>query len=232
MLQGEKFLIDGFTTDISQQKRTEVELREALQEKQFLMQELNHRVKNNLLMITSLISFKESLSKNSADLSDIRHQINAIRIVHEKLYQAEDVNHIDARDYFQDLLESIFSSFTERPVRIENQIENISLETKKVIPLGLIVNEIATNAIKYGFVGNEESLFRMLITRNKASEEYEITISNSGIAFPAEIDLDNAETLGMRLIKALVDQLEGTVELNKSPHPEFTIKIPIEAALL
>src|SRR6056297_801011 len=232
MLQGEKFLIDGFTADISQQKRTEVELRAALREKQFLMQELNHRVKNNLLMITSLISFKESLSKNSADLSDIRHQINAIRIVHEKLYQSKDITHIDARDYFQDLLESIFSSFTERPVSIENQIEDISFETKTLISLGLIVNEIATNAIKYGFTGSEEALFRMSIIRNNSSGEYEISISNSGLPFPAEIELDNTETLGLRLIKALVDQLNGNVELIKSPHPEFTIRIPVETDLL
>ncbi|MFW6208161.1 MAG: PAS domain S-box protein [Spirochaetota bacterium] len=196
-----------------------------LKEKDFLMQELNHRVKNNLNMISSLISLKDS--ETEADLSDLTHQIEAIGLIHEKLYQTDNVTEICCRDYFDDLLNSIFSSFTTRQVRIEKDIADVFVPTKTAMSLGLIINEIATNAIKYGFNEKEGAVFSLKMAQEKESNEYELTLSNTGNPFPDEIDIKNTNTLGLRLIYALVDQIDGALELQKKPNPVFTIRFPI-----
>jgi two-component sensor histidine kinase len=190
------------------------------------MQELNHRVKNNLAMISSLISLKESALQGKIDLSDIKHQIDVIRIVHEKLYQTEQIINIDFKDYIQDLLNTIFSSFTEQSVTIENNIGEISIPTKTAIPLGLIINEIASNSIKHAFSGDGEKKFSVGLEEEEDKHMYELTISNSGSPFPEEISLDNPSTLGLQLICALVAQIGGTIELQRQPHPVFTIRFP------
>ncbi len=216
----------GTQHDITELKRVENELREALKEKDFLMREVNHRVKNSLSMVSSLISLKNSEKEN--DLSDIQHQIEAIGLIHEKLYQTASVAEISCPDYFGDLLSSIFSSFSRQRIRIEANIEEISVPTKSAVSLGLIVNEIATNAIKHGFSDAEEGVFSINMRRDEENRRYKLTLSNTGKPFPEGIEAESTETLGLRLINALVAQIDGTMVLQKSPHPVFTIVFPIE----
>ncbi len=173
----------GVTQDITERKRAEDKLREALTEKEFLMREVNHRVKNSLSMVSSLISLKDS--ENVHDLSDIQHQIEA---------------HID----------------------------EISIPTKSAMSLGLIVNEIATNAIKHGFSDKEEAVFLIEMRKDNEHSRYEISLSNTGRPFPEDVDAESNKTLGLRLIHALVAQIDGTMALQKRPHPVFTIRFPIE----
>ena len=214
----------GIIRDITECKRAEEYLREALKEKDFLMKELNHRVKNNLLMVSSLISLKDS--ETEIDLSDIQHQIEAISLIHEKLCKTENVTEINCRDYCDDLLNSIFTSFTTRKVRIEKEIEDIGVSTKTAMALGLIINEIATNAIKHGFSDKEEAVFSAKMKQDTENNRYELTLSNTGNPFPASADIESTDSLGLRLIYALVDQIDGTIELQKKPNPVFTIKFP------
>jgi PAS domain S-box-containing protein len=222
-LNGKRYVYGTFR-DISERKEAERVLRRSLKEKDLLMKELNHRVKNNLLMVSSLVSLKDS--QTEVDLSDIQHQIRAISLIHEKLYQTNSVTGIYCMDYFDGLLTSIFSSFTRQRVRIEKSFDDIYLPTKTTLSIGLIINEIATNAIKHGFLEEEEAVFS--ISMKQDDNQYEITISNSGNPFPEDIDLDGTNTLGLRLISSLVTQLNGTVELKRRPNPVFTIQIPIE----
>ncbi len=217
-----------FGQDISGRRESEEKLRESVREKEYLMAELNHRVKNNLAVISSLISLKNDSIGDNIDLSDIKFQIDAVRIVHEKLYRSSDITQINIGDYIQDLLVTIFSSFTRRRVTVENTIGDISLPTKTAVSIGLIVNEIATNAIKYGFTEEEEALFTVDLRKNDKENEYVLFLSNSGRPFPEDIDLDNPDTLGLRLISALTEQLNGTIELNRAPEPEFTIRFPAD----
>ena len=191
------------------------------------MQELGHRVKNNLMMVSSLISLKDSALGDRADLTDIKRQVDAILLLHEKLNRAESLNNIDFGNYITELTENLFS-FSRQPVKLEIAITGISLPAKIAVPLGLIVNEIATNTIKHGLTEKKESAFSTSLTKNPAAGEYILTLANNGKPFPENIDLENPHTLGLRLVSALVSQLRGTAELTRSPHPEFTIRFPME----
>jgi len=223
--EGKKNFVVSSIRDITERKNNEKALRKALIEKDFLMRELNHRVKNNLSMVSSLISLKDS--EIEADLSDLKHRINAIRLVHEKLQHYTELDRIEIREYFQELLKTIFSSTADRNVQIINEIEELSISPKTTISLGLIANEIATNAIKYGFTSKDEAIFTVALAEEKNNKLYRFSLSNSGNPFPEDIDIENMETSGLKLISILVKQLEGTLELEKSPSPKFTIRFPI-----
>jgi PAS domain S-box-containing protein len=214
--------------DITRRRELERQLRQGGEEKEFLMKELNHRVKNNLLMISSLVNLKDSELGERADLSDIASQIDTIRLIHEKLYHRTDVSRIELGEYLQELLESLFSSFTEREVEVENRISGRSLSTRQVIPLGLIVNELATNAIKHGFTPESPARIVLELHTDAATGEYVLNFYNSGRAFPEEVDLQQPKSIGLRLITALAQQLHGSLELQRRPSPCFTLRFPME----
>jgi PAS domain S-box-containing protein len=216
--------------DITDRKQKEDNLKKAAEEKDFLMKELNHRVKNNLNMVSSLIKLKDSALGAEVDLSDLDNRINAIRLVHEKLYQTEDISHINLQEYIHELNENVFS-LSKRHVEIEEHIDDISLSTKTAIPLGLIINELATNAMKHGFAGGGEAVFSVDLTEDKNKNQYILKIFNTGKPFPKDVTLDNPGTLGLQLLSALVSQLQGTIELKQDPRPVFTITFPVDDAL-
>jgi two-component sensor histidine kinase len=149
-------------------------------------------------------------------------------MLHEKLYQTGRAAEVNLRSYVQDLLTTIFSSFCARDVNVENEIAETTVPTKKAVPLGLIINEIATNAIKYGFSAEEDSRFTVGIDEDAERGEYLLTVSNTGTPFPEDVDFQNAEGLGMQLISGLVQQLNGKVELQRRPYPVFTICFPMD----
>jgi two-component sensor histidine kinase len=221
---GKGFFV-AYLRDISERKRATEELRQALKEKQFLLKEINHRVKNNLAMIISLISMKNSALSDTVDLSDIMSQIDAIRLVHEKLHSTEKVTHIRVRGYIIDLLDTVFSTFYGGTVDVAVDVEDIELQTGTVISLGLMINEIATNAIKHGFDSVEKPRFLAELSR-QADGGYLLRLSNNGSPIPDTADFENPGTLGLQLIGALAAQLGGDLAIERTPHPRFTILFP------
>jgi two-component sensor histidine kinase len=217
----------GMIEDITALKETEARLQQTLEQKDHLMRELNHRVKNNLYMIASLVNLKDASLGDAVDLSDIKHQIEAIGIVHDKLSYVENVSSINLRDYLLDIFERLFSNYSAQEVRIEEEIESITVPTKQAIPLGLISNEIATNAIKYGFLPTEEAVFTVSLITDPDTEECIYTLANSGRPFPDEVELEHADSLGLRLIQVLVSQLGGSIHLQKRPRTRFTLRLPL-----
>jgi PAS domain S-box-containing protein len=215
-------------TDITQRHHNEVRLQAALAEKDLLMKELNHRVKNNLAMITSLIELKVGELDDSQSFSGIIRQINSIHLIHDKLYRTGEITVVDARDYFTDLLRSIFDSFAAQPVALDLKLAETRISVRRAVPLGLIVNEIATNAIQHGFHSGGPHVFRATLAEDAERNRIVLTLSNSGGPFPDEIRLENPQSFGLRLISALIEQLEGTIDLQRRPYPVFTISIPRE----
>jgi two-component sensor histidine kinase len=214
-------------TDITEIKEMESELSKTLIAKNNLMAELNHRVKNNLSIVSSLINLKDNSLGEEVDLSDIKHQVDAIQTVHDKLSNTEDFSSIELKDYIQDILKTIFSTYSTLKVKISNEIGEVEFPTKKAVSLGLITNEIATNAVKYGFIKRKKAEFTVRLCEDTENGQYVYTLSNSGIPFPEEIDFNNPTTLGLKLIRGLVSQLRGTIDLQKEPIPVFTIRFPI-----
>jgi PAS domain S-box-containing protein len=219
--------IVGTVRDITERKKAEEELQAALEPKDQLMSELNHRVKNNLAMVVSRLSLKQSAMTDVVDLSDITNQINAIRFVHEKLQNSEDVSHIDVASYIEDVIKSTLSSGNGSGAELEIEIGNVSLATKTATTLGLIVNELATNAVKHGFGKESRKRFSVTMESDEHSGEHVLTVSSTGREFPADIDLENTSALGLQLVTALTAQLGGELKLQRSPNPMFTIRFPI-----
>lgn len=203
-------------------RTNEASLKQTLEEKNFLMRELNHRVKNNLAMISSLIHLKSGSNGEKDDLQDLRRQIDAMRFVYDQLYRDEGDVKIDFRRYCRELLGSVFGSFAPTPVAVDYRIPVMVFESSEVLLLGLIINEVATNAIKHGFIPGQEARFAVEL-KEDGDSGYVLNLSNNGRPFPPEVDLKNPTTLGMRLISALVSQLDGTFSLQREPCPVFTI---------
>jgi PAS domain S-box-containing protein len=224
-------LIDGsiesvaaVSRDITEKKLAERDLVRALEIKETLMQEMNHRIKNNLALISSLLRLKGSTPGIGSDLADVQRQIDAIRFVHEGLYQSGTITQIRVSEYIRKLLSTVFSSFSGSRVDIEYDIKDVSLPTKTAVPLGLLINEVAVNALKHAFSPREPARFSVAMREGKG--EYVVNLANSGAPFPGEVDLDEPKTLGLRLITALVKQLGGTLELEREPSPKYTITFP------
>ncbi len=215
-------------SDITERKAKEHTIAKTLKEKDVLMRELNHRVKNNLAMVNSLISIKNSMTDDSIDLSDLMYQIDTIRLVHERLYKNNDIARVNISEYIEELLKNVFSSLTVMNIGTAIEVPNIMLKTKTVISLGLIINEIATNAVKYGFIPGSESMFSVSLLEKEEDNTYVLRISNTGNPFPEHITIDNPETFGLRLVSTLVEQLNGIIQLERKPLTTFTITFPIE----
>jgi PAS domain S-box-containing protein len=216
----------GIVEDITDRKEAQLQLQEALEARDRLMRELNHRVKNNLHLVSSLITLKERALNDSVDLSDLRHQITTIATIHEKLYQTDSIDVIDFGKYAHDLLRSIFSFYPGKTVEIDNQIRETVLSPDRSVTLGLILNELATNAIKHGFVGGETNRFSVRLKMDKG--DYVLEVANSGNRFPSDMRLDNPETMGLQLIDALAGQLEATVDVRREPETTFVLRFPQE----
>lgn len=213
--------------DITNRKRVESDLRKTLQEKEFLMKEIYHRTKNNLMMVSSLISLKAMALGDEVDLSDLKSQIDAIEGIYERLSQSEYIAYVDFGDYMADILASVFAT---RRVEVKSDICMTQMPMRMALLLGLIVNELATNAMKHGFSDEQDAVFSVQMRSLTEESRYELVLANSGRPFPESTSLDNPGTLGLRLVTSLVDQLKGTVELERQPSARFTISFPASEA--
>lgn len=217
-------------------RRAEHELEQAVDAKDLLMREMNHRVKNNLSMITSLIRLKGRTMnqvENVASLDDVVHQIDAIRIVHDNLYKSTDLAHIRMRDYVGQLIETVFASFSDERAQVSVDVDDIGLPTNTAVPMGMIINEAATNAIKHGFSPQGASLFQVTLRgrcpdRGDAVDRptVELAIFNSGTSIPTSVTPQHAPTLGMRLITALTEQLGGTMSIRREGGTTLLFSFP------
>lgn len=230
--QGKPKRFVGFNTDITEQKEQEQRITSLLEEKEALLREINHRVKNNLAMIASLISLKNDSLGPSVDLSDIRNQIDAIRLVHEELHDAARASQVAFRGYAKSLLQSVFSISPIQPVRVETEIIDCLVPSKLAVSLGLILNELATNAVKHSFQSAEDAQFSVSLRRESPEDKFLLTVSNSGPPIEEKITLENSKSLGMRLVSALVDQIGGSVELYREPRTSFAIRFACQDAVL
>ncbi len=223
--QDGRCVYDGIAIDITRRKEVETQLSEAVDAKDKLMRELNHRVKNNLLLVTSLINLKDESLGPEIDLSDIAHHVSAIRGLHEMLAAGAEVGSINLREYVGRLVSSLFSLASTR-VDVVTDVDEVTVPSDYAIHIGLIINELGTNALKYGF-GKGGGTFSLTLTRRAGRNELELVVENSGRPIPDDVDLEDPKTLGLRVISALVAQLRATVVIRRAPSPRFEFRIPL-----
>ena len=202
--------------DISKRKETATKLKNIIAERETLLKEIHHRVKNNLQVITSLLSLQSSTIEEE-HISEIfqqsQYRINAMATIHETLYHSNNFVGIDYRDYLITLAEYLLLSMKgkQHQIHLDIQVPPVMLSLDTAIPLGLLVNEILTNALKYGIVGKEKGTITIQLTPQK-EQEYELYIGDNGKGYSKEINFTNTTSLGLKLIQNLARQLNGCIE--------------------
>jgi len=218
----------GTNTDVSPLKQAEEQLKGALAEKEVMLREIHHRVKNNLQVISSLVSLQsDSLADEGmrAALADVRDRVRSMALVHEKLYQTGDLAQLNFADYAASLLQHLWrahGALAER-VRLKLEVMPVAMSIEAAVPYGLILNELAGNALKHAFPGNSGGEVTVGLKHDPASGSVCLRVSDNGIGLPAGLDWRQSRSLGLRLVQLLTGQLRGTVETGAGPGAEFRV---------
>ncbi|MDA0346756.1 MAG: response regulator [Verrucomicrobia bacterium] len=212
--------------DITRQKENEDFIQRSLDEKQILLREVHHRVKNNLQVIQSLLRMQGRESQSAALeplLRESQNRIRSIALIHEQLYKQEDVSEIDFADYLKLLLQQVFRTFEFGSKRISSQVDfkNIYLSLTKAIPCALIINELVTNSIKYAFQDMDSGTIR--IHAATVGDNLVLTIEDNGCGFCEELNIDEVETLGLKIVRTLTRQLGGQLEISCEQGAQFQL---------
>ncbi|PBI90114.1 Blue-light-activated histidine kinase 2 [Flavobacterium sp. ACN2] len=206
-------------------KLKNVKLERLVEEKEWLLKEIHHRVKNNLQTIISLLNSQSSYLKDDLAISTIKNSQNriyAMSLIHQKLYKEDNVSMIDMPDYCNELVEYLKESFNAEYIHFEVQIDAIELDISQAIALGLIINEVITNSIKYAFKDRQNCIIRLSLS--EISENcYKLFISDNGIGIQDIVELQNSNSFGMTLINGLSNTLEGDLAIKNENGLSFEL---------
>ncbi|HTY51848.1 MAG TPA: PAS domain S-box protein [Methanomicrobiales archaeon] len=218
--------------DITVLKRAEAQIRASLLEKENLLREIHHRVKNNMQVVSALLILQSKKTKDQHIIEMFReseHRIKTMALIHEKLYQSRSFGTIDLAEYLTRLVQYLFSSYQERSAGVELRMEvkDISLDIDTALPTSLIINEIVSNSLKYAFPGGKGGRICIRASREEGKGIL-LEISDDGVGLPPGFDLETTGTLGLHLVHGLaVNQLGGTIEMGKAKiGTSFIIRFP------
>ncbi|OEU82283.1 MAG: hypothetical protein BA865_11220 [Desulfobacterales bacterium S5133MH4] len=221
-------MVVEFLRDITERKRAEEQIAASLREKEVLLQEIHHRVKNNLQVISSLLNLQARYIKEDtyADMfRDSQNRIMSMALIHEELYQSKDLARIDLNDYIRHLTNALFRSYGVDTGRIVLTIDiaDLVLGIGTAIPCGLIINELVSNALKYAFPKDNKGEIKIAF-RSFNENEVELIVSDNGVGLPKDLDLTNPESMGLRLIRIMTNQIDGKLELDRNDGTKFQIR--------
>jgi len=218
--------------EITERKLAEEQIRSSLKEKETLLQEIHHRVKNNMQIIASLLK----LQMNKQDDQQIKNvlrenqgRVYAMSAIHESLYQSENLSEIDFKSYLSNLIQMLLQTYAINPGKITYNIESpeLKLNIDKANPLGLILNELISNSLKYAFPDDNKGEINIKLQELK-EKEVELTIMDDGIGMPKDYEWENTYSLGLQLVRTLVEnQLDGSIDMENTNGTRFTIKFNI-----
>jgi two-component sensor histidine kinase/HAMP domain-containing protein len=221
------------TEEISFRKQAKKKIEESLKEKEILLKEIHHRVKNNMQVISSLIELQTGCfdDKYSPEMFNAsKNRIKAMSLIHEKLYKSKDIARIYFADYVEDLANGLFTVYSINPGRIalDIDVEDITFDVDTAIPCGLIINELISNSLKYAFPEGREGKIKLTIKKIQAEvngdNEYELIVGDNGVGIPESLNFRETKSLGLQLVTTLAGhQLRGKVELNRADGTEFHI---------
>jgi PAS domain S-box-containing protein len=214
--------------DVTKRRNAEAEIKKSLKEKETLLKEIHHRVKNNLTVISSLLNLQSHYIKDKDDLimfKESQSRAKSMALIHQKIYSSTDLKRINFGDYIKTLSNDIFRSYVHdsNVVKLNLDVEDIMLDTDITIPLGLILNELLTNSLKYAFPSNAIDNGNIDVSLLRKDNGYTLCVADDGIGFPENIDLESTDSLGLQLITTLTHQIDGKIYLDQSNGTSFKI---------
>jgi two-component sensor histidine kinase len=218
----------GTFLDITYRKKGEMQIRNALKEKETLLRELYHRTKNNMQVIMAMINLQTQNIKDENILqmfSETSNRISTMALVHEKLYQTKDLSQINLKDYFTDLINLLSNNYQliSEGIRIKTDMSNVMVTIDSAIPCGLIMNELISNAFKHAFPENQRGEIQISL-KMIDDQEIELIIGDDGIGLPEGFEYRDTDTMGLQTIVALAEgQLLGTLKVAKGKGTKFHI---------
>jgi two-component sensor histidine kinase len=217
-----------YVRDITERKTAEDRLQASLAEKEVLLREIHHRVKNNMQVISSLLNLQSRHIQDPAVLEafkESQRRIRSMALIHERLYQSTDLSRIEFSQYLRNLATHLFHSYqvdSDR-IRLSLDAEEVFLNINTAIPCGLIVNELISNSLKHAFPEGRKGEVGVSLQR-VIGDGYMIRVRDDGIGFPEGLDFRRTETLGMQIISTLASQIEASIELTRERGTSFTIR--------
>ncbi len=216
--------LQGIILDITEHKKAEDAL---LQMEEIRKKEIHHRIKNNLQVISTLLYLESGNFEDEKVIGafkDSQHRVKSMALVHEKLYQSEDMVSVDFADYIQNLTDYLFQSYSVRNgnISLKLDVDRIFLGMDTAVPLGIIINELVSNSLKHAFAGKDSGEINISLKRDEKGtsenpdEYFLLDVRDSGVGFPEDLDFRDTDSLGLQLVVTLVDQIEGSIRLDTS----------------
>jgi two-component sensor histidine kinase/HAMP domain-containing protein len=222
----------GFGIDITTNVEQSLKIEESLKEKETLLGEVHHRVKNNLAIVLGLIEMQLVKSKNDSlrqELSEVQHRISAMSLIHEKLYKTSNFAKIDLSDYLKDLVKFLSGFYSKgKTVKIEFDFDQVSVTPKKAIPIALIVNELITNSFKYAFNKRNEGLIKLKLKNDNENIILSVADDGPGLSHDFPLDVNKLESLGFKLLFIFTKQLKASYELENQKGLSISISFKNE----
>jgi PAS domain S-box-containing protein len=216
-----------YVRDITERKKAEDRLQSSLREKEVLLREVHHRVKNNMQVISSLLNLQSRHLRDPRIIEAFRNsqrRIRSMALIHERLYQSSDLSRIEFSQYLRNLATHLFHSYQvdANRVRLRMDAEPVYVNINTAIPCGLIVNELVSNSLKHAFPEGRSGEVAVEL-RRVPENGYLLRVRDDGIGFPDGLDIRRTETLGMQVVTTLVSQIDASIDLNREPGTDFTV---------
>lgn len=225
--EGEVVEISLVAHDISEKKKSSIEIEESLKEKEVLLKEIHHRVKNNLQVISSILNLQSSFVTDENTLGilqESRNRIRSMAIIHENLYRTEDFSSIRFDNYLKNLTANLIASYSvNRKIQLNMNLDEVDLVLDQAIPCGLLTNELITNSLKYAWGDNSELCIITMRLQQKDTM-VELEVSDNGIGLPNDFSKMQSDTLGLQLVATLAEQLDAELEVDVSHGTKYLLK--------
>jgi PAS domain S-box-containing protein len=217
--------------DITARKEAETVIKSSLREKETLLREIHHRVKNNLQIVTSLLALQSSVVHNAdaiAAMKASQNRVHTMALIHEKLYQSTDLDHIRVAEYVGELVANLRGAYAQPGCEtdFEVRVDDLAFDVNLAVPCGLIITELVTNALKYAFAGREHGTIRVSLTHE--GNLVNLLVADNGVGLPEQDDESEAKTLGLELVRMLVHQLKGSMEIDRKDGAAFSISFALK----